>query len=121
MYRDKVFISPPLPNEFQIKVENSEWLFLQGNKGSKLGGNVLSPETRNELVKATNLYASSLGNVEHTESRKVIMKKIQDWINTTHALREEIWKQQEENDLEWFNLANRIARRQMNFGSVQES
>ena len=121
MYRDKVFVSPPLSHDVQIEIEDSEWLFLQGHKGSKLGGNVLSPETRNELVRATNLYASSLRNVEHTESLKVILTKIVNWINATQLLQEEVWKEKEENDLEWFTLANRIARRQMTFESIQES
>jgi len=46
MYRNKIFVSRPIPSDFQIKMENADWLFLQGDKGESSGGTYSLRDTK---------------------------------------------------------------------------
>ena len=94
----KVFVSASRRIAEPITLLESEWLWLQDKWDEK---QKLSQQTRNRLIKATNLHASSLRSSDSIKSLLTIRSNIDNWSKRTSRLRNMIWtKHRELNALE---------------------
>jgi hypothetical protein len=92
MQRNTVFVTVPNPTITPIKMDQHEWLTLEGHKGRALGGNTLSPAVRKHLLDVTSLYASSLRTPDAVKPLKEVLQRIEGWKRQTTSLRRLIWK-----------------------------
>ncbi|MCK1580699.1 hypothetical protein IVB03_14175 [Bradyrhizobium sp. 168] len=92
MQRNTVFVAVPNAAIPPIKMDEHEWLALQGQKGKALGGKTLSPAVRTRLLAVTILYASSLRAPDAVEPLKEVLRRIEGWKRQTVSLRRLIWK-----------------------------
>jgi len=91
MHRDSVFVAVPNIAIRPIHMDEHEWLTIQGPKGNKLGGKVLTPAVRKHLLEVTRLYASSLQTSDSVKPLKRVVDRIDGWKRQTASLRKFIW------------------------------
>lgn len=93
MQRNTVFVTRPTVRIVPVRIDDHEWLTIQGPKGKNLAGKTLSPKVREHLIEITSLYASSLRSPDAVKPLKEVLHRIQGWKRQTASLRKLIWKE----------------------------